>query len=259
MKMIKPKISVIMPYFRKKKCFKKTIDSVLSQTFKCYEVIIIFDDNNLDELNYIRKIIKNKKKIKLIINKKNMGAGYSRNIGIMNSRSRYIAFLDCDDIWHENKLKFQYEFMTKNNYKLTHTAYYVVDKNEKIIQRNIIKNNIIDYHYLIKSCDIGLSTVMIDKSIIKFEKFPNLKTKEDYVLWLKLLKRGYKFFGLNKLLVSWRISDNSLSSSKMQKFFDAFKVYYYYQKNNIFMSVIFTLRLSLNALLKNYKFIFNVQ
>ena len=258
MKIIKPKISVIMPYFRKKNFFKKSIYSVLSQTFKSYEVIIIFDDNNLDELNYIKKIIKNKKKIRLIINKKNMGAGYSRNIGIMNSRSRYIAFLDCDDIWHENKLEFQYEFMSKNNYKLTHTSYYVIDKNEKIIQKNIIKNNIIDYHYLIKSCDIGLSTVMIDKSIIKSEKFPNLKTKEDYVMWLKLLNKGYKFFGLNSLLVSWRTSDNSLSSSKMQKFFDAFKVYYFFQKNNIFMSVIFTLRLSFNALIKNYKLIFNV-
>ena len=72
MKIIKPKISVIMPYFRKKNFFKKSIYSVLSQTFKSYEVIIIFDDNNLDELNYIKKIIKNKKKIRLIINKKNV-------------------------------------------------------------------------------------------------------------------------------------------------------------------------------------------
>ena len=79
-----------------------------------------------------------------IINKNNVGAGYSRNVGIDNSKSAYIAFLDCDDVWHKNKLKFQYEFMIKNNYKLTHTSYYVVDKNEKILQKNILKKNIID-------------------------------------------------------------------------------------------------------------------
>ena len=118
MKIVKPKITVIMPYFRKKVFFKKSINSVLSQTFKSYEVIIIFDDNNLEELDYIKNIIKNKKKIRLIINKNNVGAGYSRNVGIDNSKSPYIAFLDCDDVWHENKLKFQYEFMIKNNYKL---------------------------------------------------------------------------------------------------------------------------------------------
>ena len=258
MKIVKPKITVIMPYFRKKVFFKKSINSVLSQTFKSYEVIIIFDDNNLEELDYIKNIIKRKKKIRLIINKNNVGAGYSRNVGIDNSKSAYIAFLDCDDVWHKNKLKFQYEFMIKNNYKLTHTSYYVVDKNEKILQKNIIKKNIIDYQYLIKSCDIGLSSVMIDKRILKSERFPNLKTKEDYVLWLKLLKRGYKFFGLNKLLLSWRFSENSLSSSNIQKFFDAFRVYCYYQKNNIFISMIYTIRLSINAFLKNYRFIFNV-
>lgn len=258
MKIVKPKISVIMPYFRKKFFFKRSINSVLSQTFKSYEVIIIFDDNNLEELDYIKSIIKNKKKIRLIINKNNVGAGYSRNVGIDNSKSPYIAFLDCDDVWHENKLKFQYEFMIKNNYKLTHTSYYVVDKNEKIVQKNILKKNIIDYQHLIKSCDIGLSSVMIDKRILKSERFPNLKTKEDYVLWLKLLKRGHKFFGLNKLLLSWRFSENSLSSSNIQKFFDAFRVYCYYQKNNIFISMIYTIRLSINALLKNYRFIFNV-
>jgi len=257
--MIKPQISVIMPYFKKKNFFKRSINSVFSQTFKNYEIIVIFDDKNLDDLNYVKEIIKNKKKIRLIINKKNLGASHSRNIGIKNSRSNHIAFLDCDDIWHKNKLKLQYKFMIKNNYKLTHTSYYVVDKNEKIIQKNIIRNNIIDYHYLIKSCDIGLSTVMIDKKILKSEKFPNLMTKEDYVLWLKLLKKGYKFYGLKKLLVSWRVSDNSLSSSKIQKFFDAFRVYHYYQKKNIFVSAIFTIRLSINALLKNYRFIFNVQ
>ena len=236
MKIIRPKISVIMPYFRKKFFFKRSINSVLNQTFKSFEVIIIFDDNNLEELNYIKNIIKNKKKIKLIINKKNLGAGYSRN----------------------NKLKLQYKFMLKNNYKLTNTSYNVVDRNEKVIQKNIIKNNIIDYNHLIKSCDIGLSTVMINRKILKSEKFPNLKTKEDYVLWLKILKRGYKFFGLNKLLVSWRISDNSLSSNKFQKFLDAFRVYNYYEKNNFFTSVIYTIRLSINALLKNYRFILNV-
>ena len=94
-----PLVSVIIPYHKKKFYFKKTINSILNQSYKKFEIILIYDDDNFKELDFLKKIKKKFKKIKLIINKKNLGPGLSRNKGIMISRGTYIAFCDADDIW----------------------------------------------------------------------------------------------------------------------------------------------------------------
>ena len=88
-----------------------------------------------------------------------------------------------------------------------------------------------------KSCDIGLSTVLLKREILGSNKFPNLKTKEDFVLWLKYLKKSYKIFGINTDLTSWRKLDNSLSSSTLQKLSDGFSVYHNYMKFSFIKSV----------------------
>ena len=107
-------ISVIMPYYKKKQFVKKSIESVLNQTYSNFEIIIIYDDTDIEDLNYINEIKKIDKRIKIIQNEKNVGAGYSRNIGISESRGDYIAFLDCDDCWHKEKLFKQLKFMQEN-------------------------------------------------------------------------------------------------------------------------------------------------
>ena len=110
-----PKVSIIIPYYRKKFFFKSTFRSIISQSYKNYEIIIIYDDPDLTELNFIKKIINNKKNVKILINKKNLGVARSRNKGIKYSNGDYIAFIDSDDIWMKNKLKKQIFFMQNNN------------------------------------------------------------------------------------------------------------------------------------------------
>ena len=111
---------------------------------------------------------------------------------------------------------------------------------------------IITYRNLLFSCDIGLSTVMIDSRLLKKEKFPNLKTKEDYLLWIKLSKKKIKMLGINETLASWRKTNNSLSSSIRQKLKDAFLVYSCHLKFNFLKSLILVFLLSVNSLTKKY-------
>jgi teichuronic acid biosynthesis glycosyltransferase TuaG len=245
------KVSIIIPYYKKRIFFLDTLKSVINQTYKNFEIIIIYDDESQADLVYLKKIIKFNKKIKLLINKKNLGAGYSRNKGIKYSKGKFIAFLDADDLWDKKKLSIQINFMRNKKINFSHTSYKIIDEKNNLLGRQIVKKYT-SYSDLLKSCDIGLSTVVVKKDIIKENIFPNLKTKEDYVLWLKLVKIN-KVYGLKKVLSSWRRSKNSLSSSFFQKILDAFRVYYKYENLNFFISIFRVFILSNFYLLKRIK------
>lgn len=244
-------ISIIIPYYKKKKFLKRTIRSVLKQTYKNFEIILIYDDTDKTDLSFVKLILKKSKNNKIIVNKKNLGAGYSRNLGIKHSKGKFISFLDSDDIWKKDKLKKQIDFMKEKKINFSYSNYSIIDKNEKKIK--LIKvPQIIEYKNLIYSCDIGLSTVMIKSKILKKEKFSKLKTKEDYLLWLKLSKKNIKMIGISDALVSWRKTKNSLSSSITQKLKDAFSIYNSHLKFNHFKSLILVFLLSINSLTKRY-------
>ena len=243
-------VTIIIPYYKKINFIDDCINSILSQTFQNFEIILIYDDNELDELNYIKDLANKDSRINLIINKKKLGAGLSRNIGIEFGKGSLIAFLDADDLWKKNKLELQVQFMKKNNYFLSHTSYEIIDKNGLVTGHRKARdfNNVND---LLKSCDIGLSTVMLSRHILdQNTKFPNLKTKEDFVLWLKLLENKIFIASLDKVLTSWRKLGNSLSSSTFQKLIDAYKVYHNYMNFNFLKSCYLVLCLSINFLRK---------
>ncbi|MDA9629848.1 glycosyltransferase, partial [Candidatus Pelagibacter sp.] len=162
----------------------------------------------------------------------------------------YIAFLDSDDIWSKDKLKKQIGFMNSKNILISHTSYKIIDEKDKFISLRNARD--LNYNQLIKSCDIGLSSVMIKKNLKLSIKFPNLTTKEDYVLWLKITKLGYKIFALKKPLACWRNTKNSLSSSFIQKLLDGYRVYNIYEGKNRITSLINLLYLSINYIKKKF-------
>ena len=96
----------------------------MNQSFKNFEIIIIYDDFNRNELDYINNISNKSSKIKLIINKKNLGPGLSRNKGLSLSKGEFIAFCDADDLWNKDKLKIQIKFMESN--KLNFFSYQLL-------------------------------------------------------------------------------------------------------------------------------------
>ena len=243
-------VSIIIPYYKKSKYILQTINSILNQSYNQFEIIIIYDDENLSDLDYLEKLFKLEKKIKIIKNSKNIGAGFSRNKGIENAKGEFIAFIDADDIWKKSKLEKQINFMRKRNLKFSHTSYEIIDENNQVLGKRISRN-FEKVNDLISSCDIGLSTVILKKEIFDLQtKFPDLKTKEDFVLWLKILQKNILIGSLKETLTSWRKLDNSLSSSFIQKIKDAFKVYNHYMKFNFIKSFYYVICLSINFLKK---------
>lgn len=245
--------SVIIPFYKNLNLLKSAITSALNQTYNKYEIIIIFDNPRDKKLLQDLKIFikRYKKKIRLILNDKNIGAGLSRNKGIKHAKGNFIAFLDSDDVWKKNKLSMQINIMKKKKLDVTHTSYNIVSLNNKHIAVRVAKN--LNYQNLLSSCDIGLSTVIVKKQLIKkLFLFPDIKTKEDYVLWLKISKKGYIFYAIKKALTDWRNTPNSLSKAKIQKIKDAFSVYYHYESLNLLVSILKTVNLSINFIIKSF-------
>ena len=241
-------VSIIIPYYQKKKFIEQTLKSIFNQKYKYFEVLIIYDDNDKKDLPFLKTLQKKDSRIKIVINQKNIGAGMSRNRGIKLSKGTFIAFVDSDDIWHPEKLKLQLNYMIKNKALISHTSYNIIDSNNRKI--GFRKARKIEYRDLLKSCDIGLSTVMIKKTLLKKEYFAKLKTKEDYILWLKLAKKKFVFYPIKKPLTSWRSLKNSLSSSIIQKLLDGYFVYRTYLKQSFFKSLFSLLILFINFLKK---------
>lgn len=241
-------ISIIIPYYKKKNYIEQTLKSILIQKYKNFEILIVYDDIAQEDLYFLKTLKKKDDRIKLIINRQNIGAGMSRNKAIKLSKGAYVAFIDADDLWHPNKLKTQLNYMIKNKISISHTSYNIIDMNNNKIGFRKAKK--IEFNDLLKSCDIGLSTVMIKKTILKNQLFAKLKTKEDYVLWLKLTKKGYKFYALNETLTYWRFLPDSLSSSVFQKLVDGYKVYRIFLKLSVIESLINLMLLSFNYLKK---------
>jgi teichuronic acid biosynthesis glycosyltransferase TuaG len=139
--------------------------------------------------------------------------------------------------------------MEKKKIEFSFTTYDIINSKNIIIEK-IIANKNLKYNDLIKSCDLGLSTVILNRKLIDHKtKFANLKTKEDYVLWLKISKKK-TLYALNQNLTKWRRLDSSLSSDTLQKLIDGFRVYRKYLKFSFFKSIFYLLILSYNYFLK---------
>jgi len=240
-----------MPYYKKDVFIDKTIESILNQTYQDIEILIIDDELNEQSSKVLKNLSDRDKRIKILLNEKNLGAGLSRNKGIEMATGEYIAFCDCDDLWSKFKLEDQLNFMKKFNIDFSFTAYQIIDKEGKIIGSRSAKDNI-SFDELILSCDIGLSTVMLKKKLFNNKNFyfPSIKTKEDYVVWLKLSQNGIKMKGIKKNYSYWRKLSNSLSSSSIQKIFDGYKVYNLYLNYSVIKSIFRLIILSINSILK---------
>ena len=234
---MKPEVSIIIPFYRGFTFLERTLVSVVKQTFRNYEIIIIYDNpKNRKDLVLLKKLKKKYSKIIILYNKSNLGAGYSRNRGIKVAKGKFIAFLDSDDIW-------------KNNLLITHTSYDIINLNNTLVKKRLAYD--LNYSDLKNSCDIGLSTVIVSKKLLlSTSLFPKLKTKEDYVLWLNIAKKGLVFKSFKKSMTKWTNRPDSLSSSIYQKIRDAFTVYYKYESYSLIKSIISVIVLSINFLKK---------
>ena len=170
MKSFRSEIDIILPNYNSEKFIQQTVYSIQNQSFKKWKLFII-DDNSNSKTKTILKSFKKDKRIKVIWLSKNKGAAYCRNLAIKKSSSKYIAFIDSDDIWAKKKLEYQLIFMKKFKYDFTYTFYETFGlKNKKIITPERY-----NFSSFIKDTSIATSTVMVTRKVAQNVKFTNNK------------------------------------------------------------------------------------
>ncbi len=213
-----PLISIITPSFNSEKYIKDTIESVLNQTLKNFEMIIVDDCSTDLTCEIIEKYVNIDERIKLYKLQKNSGAAVARNTALDYSKGRFIAYLDADDIWTEDKLEKQVGFMLSTDIAFSCTSYEVIDDlgiklNKeihmliKVDYKSFLKNN------LLQTVGIMIDLSKIDKSLLKM---PMIRRRQDAATWLQILKAGYPCYGLDLILAQYRRTNNSLSSNKIK-------------------------------------------
>lgn len=204
------KVSIIMPAYNCEQFIMRAIKTVEKQTYIDWELIIVNDCSSDNTLSIIQN--KSCEKIIVLSNEKNSGAAFSRNRAIEIATGKYIAFLDSDDLWVENKLEKQLKFMEEHQLCFSCTSYNKIDVNDNDLNR-VIKAFDLDYDGLLKYSP-GNSTVIYNSE--KLGKFytPLIKKRNDYIMWLQVIKKAEKLSGLNEVLGSHRIGMQSISSNK---------------------------------------------
>ncbi|KAA6340152.1 putative teichuronic acid biosynthesis glycosyltransferase TuaG [termite gut metagenome] len=210
-------ISIITPCCNSYLYISDAINSVLSQTYTEWELIII-DDCSTDGSDKIIKAYCNKDlRIKYFKTEKISGSpAIPRNIGIENAKGKYIAFLDSDDIWFHSKLQEQIEFMNFHNYSFIYSNYKKISVNAKRNYFTIKTKAKSNYWDILKSCEISCLTVIIKKELIDNIHFRTI-LKEDYAFWLEIMRlRGITAYNTGKIHALYRESKRSRSSNKMK-------------------------------------------
>lgn len=225
-------VSIVTPTYNCAKFIGETIDSVIKQNYQNWEMIIV-DDASKDNTEEIVKNYKDKR-INYIRLEENSGAAVARNTAMEKAKGKYIAFLDSDDLWMPDKLEKQIEFMKKNKFNITATAYEQIDEAGMNLNKVIHTKEKVNYNGVLLSCPIGNSTVMYNvENLGKFE-VPNIRKRNDDALWLQMLKKEEYIYGMEDVLMKYRIRSNSISSKKI----DLVKYHWYLYRNIEHLSVI---------------------
>ncbi len=270
------KISIIIPVYNVERYIEECLDSVINQTYKNLEILIINDGSTDRSLEICRKYKKKDKRIRLI-NQKNMGVAYCRNLGLKKVTSAYVMFVDSDDYIEENMVATLYKLLKSNNSDIAMCAFKnILDFS---YESNLINDSSFSFDTCVlegekkfqflydKNVDMKLCSVVIwnklyKKDIFKNIKYPDNTIHEDEAMAHVILNRANKIVFTSKKLYNYRKRENSITNSpyseERQDILPALlKRYHFFKKNNYNMLASNTLKSYCFFIMKHYKYSMN--
>lgn len=248
-----PQISIVVPVYNAENYIRQTVDMVLNQTFTDWELILVEDcskDNSAEVLRSLESELQDAR-IRVIYKEKNEGAAKARNTGIDAATGRYLAFLDADDIWMENKLSDELAFMQKKQAAFVFTAYEFGDENAVGTGKIVKAPEILTYKKALSRTIIFTSTTMFDVSVLGKDlvKMPAVPS-EDTATWWRILRSGYVAYGYPEVTTIYRRPPQSLSSNKGTAVYRIWYLYREVEKLPVIASMIYFVGWAFRATLR---------
>ncbi len=219
-------VSVIMPAYNAEKTVEQSVRSVLAQTEKDFELIVV-DDGSEDRTYEILSGLKSEDdRIYLLRNDPNVGVSVSRNRAIAAAKGEWIAFCDSDDLWREDKLAYQLAVAEKHpDAALLFTASGFVCNDGTQIGYVLPAEETVDFKRLLHHNQLSCSSVMVRATTLRNISFPGDHLHEDYYTWLSVLKNGGYAYGIDQPLLIYRLTENSRSSNAWRSTKMLFRTY----------------------------------
>lgn len=244
-------ISVVMPNFNGHRFVEQAIDSVLSQTYQNFELLIVDDCSKDDSLQLIKRKTQNDKRIRVIALEQNRGVANARNVGIREAKGKYIALLDNDDLWTEDKLERQLA-IAENGADIVYCSYDFIDEQNHEIKKPFIVPTQTDFNKMLASSIISCSTSFIRTELMQAHLFDPGFYHEDYVLWMELLRVCPTAYGDPKVLMHYRQVSGSRSNKKSNAAKERWNTYRKALKLNAATSVWAFVRYAVKGVVKYY-------
>jgi len=221
-------VSIITPALNAELTLSATIESIRSQSFSDWELLIVDDGSTDHTLRVATDWARADSRIR-VIPQRNRGVAEARNVGLSFARRRYLAFLDSDDLWLPEKLDRQLQFMKSKGAAFSYTGYRKFWTDPQRVGPVVNVPSTVDYKTLLRSRPIACPTVIVDRDLVGEVKMPHLPAgsgiPEDLVTWLGILRRGLIAYGLNEDLARYRVAKGSRSYGKLKAAQNVWKVY----------------------------------
>ena len=248
-----PLVSVITPCYNAERYLASAIESVISQTFSDWEMIVVDDCSTDGSAAIVRRYAQDDVRIRLLSTMQNTGSpAIPRNIGIENAHGRYLAFLDSDDIWLPTRLEHQIPLMAIDDAAIVFSDYRKIDADGNIHASVVTAPRIVSYKRLLHSNYCGCLTVMYDTAKVDKMYFKQ-RGHEDYILWLSIVKRGYRAYNTGTVEALYRIVGQSVSSNKIRAFRWQWHILRYEEGLSLPFAILFMAHYAINAYLKSRK------
>lgn len=221
-------VSIITASYNSESFIRITYNSIVAQKYTNWEWLVTDDCSVDNSYNILKEIQLKDPRVKVFQNIANLGAAPARNKSLSQASGRFIAFLDADDVWREDKLYKQMRFMSDGGFGMSFTAYKVICEKGQYIGSmiDLLAPSTISYQdLLVKKATFGCSTVIIDRGFVGDISMPNLRTGQDYATWLSILKKGCTAHLFREPLTSYRIVKGSISRNKIKKALRQWQIY----------------------------------
>lgn len=231
-------VSVIMPTYNCGEFIAESIRSVQAQSYENWELWIT-DDHSTDNTAAVVEPFLEDSRIHYIYMQENGGPAKARNEALRLAQGDYIAFLDSDDIWCPDKLERQLAFMQEKKCFFSCTGYRKMDEAGHALGTVILPHSVAGYwKTFFLSNPIGNSTVIYDRLHFGDRQVPLIRKRNDFALWLQILRDGDACYGLEDVLMDYRVRKQSVSSNKLGLAKYHWELYRHVEKRGVLISAL---------------------